>query len=299
MKILNELTRDYYKAIVLIFASQFILLSVFFNNTIMARHNFFQPENELQFEFSMGMFIFALNFTAAMICRGMYKKSRKEQEYKANELRIQHIEEQNQVYRQHHHDSRNHLTIIALMAGLDKTNELKRYVSVYSDVIDISGNDIDTGIVELDLLLYAKVCDAKAKKIEVKYECNVKLSCPTYYVVILVSIFGNVFDNAIEAASKVEEGKLKEIEFFIEDDPCDIVFCVMNTYTGEKIAPEKLEEGGFTSKEEGDHGHGLKIISRLVKKMGGIVRFEMNDTHFITEIQIPTHILKDVKQCQV
>ncbi|MGI6328167.1 MAG: Spo0B domain-containing protein [Dethiobacteria bacterium] len=86
-------------------------------------------------------------------------------------LKFKHIEEQNHLYRQHRHDLKNHLSIISGLAQTNEMERLKNYLSSYLDVIDKSIVSVDTGLKELDTLLYAKFTEAKRKNISIDYKC--------------------------------------------------------------------------------------------------------------------------------
>jgi len=94
----------------------------------------------------------------------------------------------------------------------------------------------------------------------------------------LVSIIGNLLDNAFEATLK-HSGRGGEVLLTMTDLGYDLIFEIEDHGAG--ITPEQQErifEHGFSSKTEPGHGIGLHLVNTLLKRVGGSVTIEPADT---------------------
>lgn len=81
-------------------------------------------------------------------------------------------------------------------------------------------------------------------------------------------ILGNLLENAVEAAEKVE-GK-KYIKIQMKYDKNNLLIFVMNNYKGQLL---KIKDKGLrsTKSDAGNHGVGLQSVYRAVDKYHGTV----------------------------
>ncbi|KKB36168.1 ATP-binding protein [Bacillus thermotolerans] len=85
----------------------------------------------------------------------------------------------------------------------------------------------------------------------------------------LVTIIGNLLDNAFTAVLPLEERK---VQLFVTDIGHDVIIEVEDNGPG--VSSEEAEEvfsKGVTTKQEQGHGYGLYLIQQLVHKAGGYV----------------------------
>ncbi|MCV2403549.1 sensor histidine kinase [Marinomonas sp. C2222] len=90
----------------------------------------------------------------------------------------------------------------------------------------------------------------------------------------LVSIIGNLIDNALEA-TRVHTGSGGEVKLSMTDLGNDLIFEIEDQGPG--ISPEQeaqIFEKGFSSKEAEGHGYGLHLVKSLLEKLGGTVMIE-------------------------
>ena len=103
----------------------------------------------------------------------------------------------------------------------------------------------------------------------------------------LITVLGNILDNAITAASKIDNGyinlSITQAGTYLS------IHCVNNHH--EKI--KKREDRFISSKPSSisNHLHGLGIISvtNSVEKCGGTINIEYNDALFTIDILIPNY----------
>ncbi len=124
----------------------------------------------------------------------------------------------------------------------------------------ISGN----GIIDA-LLSYKKACGQR-EQISIEFDMQ-KLPPLSLSDTELVSLFGNLLDNAMEAAAKTENPWVK-LESFTRGGQW------LLKITNSKSAAEKpLESDMATTKGDG-HGLGTKIISKIVKRYKGVMEYK-------------------------
>ncbi|MBE6735096.1 MAG: GHKL domain-containing protein [Ruminococcaceae bacterium] len=92
----------------------------------------------------------------------------------------------------------------------------------------------------------------------------------------LISLLGNLIDNAIEALQKLKSDKYLHITIFEKDNY--YMFSVKNSISASVFYRNpKLET---TKTDKRFHGHGLKIVKQIVKKYNGNISFSENDSIF-------------------
>ncbi|EOC1455486.1 sensor histidine kinase [Cronobacter sakazakii] len=92
----------------------------------------------------------------------------------------------------------------------------------------------------------------------------------------LISVIGNLLDNAIEATQRAE-GPHDPVEVLIRLNERELIIEVADRGVG--IAPalrDRIFEPGFTTKRRGDHGIGLHLIASYVKLSGGTLEVSAN-----------------------
>jgi len=101
----------------------------------------------------------------------------------------------------------------------------------------------------------------------------------------LITVLGNILDNAISAAAKTTDSfvsiQLKQIDSFLR------IICKNNHQ--EKI---RKENGVYLTTKENPgmfHGLGLKNVQESVKTLTGECDIQYNDSHFSITIALPNH----------
>ena len=207
-------------------------------------------------------------------------------------LKYTHLVEQNQIYRQHHHDLKNQLNVVLGLIALGKYDELRDYLNSYLHTINDGLLNIETGLDEINILLSSKLVLAKNKEIQVNLTITANLRCSRKHILDLVAVLGNVLDNAIEAVQGLDlPQRLVSVHF--RKDPLEYIFEIANPMpTSSPCAPEVYFKEGFSTKQEG-RGVGLFIVKRLTERLGGRVSVDQGDGQFRVTLEIPKHRLED------
>ncbi|MFB5664305.1 ATP-binding protein [Alteribacillus sp. HJP-4] len=88
----------------------------------------------------------------------------------------------------------------------------------------------------------------------------------------LISILGNVIDNALDAASQHAD---PQVIFYVTDIGDDIIFEVSDNGPGLPADLSTLLERGFSTKESNNkRGYGMAIIQDTVNDLGGMLEFD-------------------------
>lgn len=126
----------------------------------------------------------------------------------------------------------------------------------------------------------------KADKGKLKFDIYVEPGCTIKKIkdIDIVSMFGNILDNAFEAVNKVGVGTVV-FRMFMHEKGKMCIIKVVNDY-GEEI----IEKNGIiqsTKKEEGMHGIGLKSITKTAGKYDGSFSYYTEDKKFYAVLILP------------
>lgn len=170
------------------------------------------------------------------------------------------MEKQNENLRMYAHDTKKHLNVIR---ALNKDPQIDAYLSQMTDClreyrqISGSGNRI------LDILCskYAAECESR----HIGLHLDFRSASFTYVADFdLVTVFGNLLDNAVEAAANSQR---KEI--FVrtsQKNNCDICIVENSCDTPPKAHGRELKTTKFGREP---HGLGLKNMTKALQKYGG------------------------------
>lgn len=170
-----------------------------------------------------------------------------------------------QQTRQIAHDMRNHIIVLKKYDDKGQGEKLHQYIQALYQELTICDIQVWTGIETLDYLLTQKMKRAEQKRIEFKIETQRICSVP-FSDLEIVSVFGNLLDNAIEACEKMGmEGrwihlliKKKNHMFFVE---------VANSIG--KETNKRNEKNVGKGQKGGLQGYGLKNVQQIVERHKG------------------------------
>jgi len=146
---------------------------------------------------------------------------------------------------------------------------------------DIEKSDIysDTGNIAFDSIINFKLKDVLSHNINLQTKIFVppELSIDVSDV---VTILGNLLDNAFDAVVKVED---REIRLTVEANKGNLFIKVENTFDGMVKYTESKDQTKkiIATRKKGDnHGYGLKNIRNSVEKYNGYVEITHEDNVF-------------------
>lgn len=196
----------------------------------------------------------------------------------------QHLKEVRSIHREmrgYKHDFHHHLQMLKGQLEAGETKRALQYIEELDYEITHMDTLLKTGNLAADVILSAKLSQAKEHCIAV----TVKAVIPEQLLltdVELSIILGNYLENAIEACKMlpIEE---RFIRLYINRKGTMLYFSMLNS-SGKKMA----KEGSlFISKKSGLHGFGLKRAEAILEKHGGWCKYNSEDGAFSTEFLVP------------
>jgi two-component system sensor histidine kinase AgrC len=177
------------------------------------------------------------------------------------------------------HDMKNQLVIIANYLDNGQIALAREHIEKLSgSVLPYIQDFINTDNDAFDAIVNAKiaVCNHKKIHIDIREMPNILACLDGTDIGIL---FGNLLDNAIEAADKTKE---RRITVDIRRNGA-----YMSIQTRNSIADSVLKGNGeleTTKKDKSSHGIGVKSIKRVVKKYNGMIDFFEESGEFCCHI---------------
>ena len=179
------------------------------------------------------------------------------------------------------HDIKHQLLTILKYIDDNKFDKAKEYIGVLTNnYLPHILSYIDTGNTVFDAVVNAKIaiCNQKHVFMEVNIKNGTVLNLSSTEVAVL---FGNLLDNAIEAAEFTYE---KRITLDIQINESYLIISVKNSINSSVLqANEEL----VTSKSDKKlHGIGIKSVKNIVNKHDGMIQFYEEENQFCCHIMI-------------
>ena len=197
------------------------------------------------------------------------------------------------------HEFMNKLQVLSGLLQMNKTEEAKEYINTVSALHSQSLTPFLQHIANVNVcaLLLGKLNNAREMNIEVKLLPNSKLPRHSPYLTTteLITIIGNLFENAIEAinsqaiGNSQTAGTPRNITIQITEDDSGLLIMFSDTGIGmsEDIIEHIFEEGFSTKGQEG-RGFGMNLVQKLVERNHGTIEID-SDPGFGTTFTIIFH----------
>ena len=177
------------------------------------------------------------------------------------------------------HDIKHHLTVIDGFLQENRIGECNKYVKDLIPETSKMGKIISSDNLALDYLINSKMCALEDTEVIVSGAVGDLSDIPNRE---LVSIFGNIIDNAIEAISGLEE---KRIELLFSRQGDNRIIICKNT-----IRESVLNQNGeliSTKKDKNSHGLGHLIVEECVSRLDGMINYSESGNMFSVQIILP------------
>lgn len=178
------------------------------------------------------------------------------------------------------HEQLNRMTTLSGLLHLGHYDEAIRYIQAQSEhaqeLLDFISSHFNSPT--LCGLLLGKAARAREKGVELSFDpaCRIDRPLPSLMESELISIIGNLLDNAIEATQRAELPH-EPVEVLIQLNARELMIEVADRGVGIRAEiRERIFERGVTTKTRGDHGMGLYLIERYVTQAGGTIEVSDN-----------------------
>lgn len=192
--------------------------------------------------------------------------------------RIEEIDKQQTIYR---HDMKQYLSAIAGLAEEGKSQDILKLIEQMGTDIKAITPKIYTSNGLLNALLGEK--ESQAQKQDVKIEFTIEPSVNVDFIkeTDMVSMFGNLIDNAIRAEKEWDGERKMSVKLF-ETEGNFLMFCVENHFVGDR----SKENGRYiTTKVHKDrHGLGIESVKSLANKYGGMLTLNEQGNIFMADL---------------
>ena len=223
-------------------------------------------------------YIFISSSYNAQLQNEYFALKRKQEYDKAHADEIKNLYEKNSALR---HDLKVYFTN-ALIYLDENTSKAKKYIeSVINDKVVLDNFEVETGNRCLDAIITSKISLCKKEDIFIHtniQRCLLEMLSDDEIGII----FGNLFDNAIEAAVKTND---KIVELNVQKKGKYNMIIMKNSI--EKSVLKENSELTTTKKDKNLHGFGVKNIRNIVKSHGGLIDYYEENNGFICQILIP------------
>ena len=230
---------------------------------------------------AMLLLLVIIGFVIRAIMQRQYEKALIDYQ---NKILSQEMDEVRSIYmtmRGWRQDYHNHMQSVKAYLAKNNITEAKEYLNrLEEDLADIRLL-FDTGNLNVDAILNAKISLALENGIRCDYKAVIPKELSVSDIDLCV-VIGNLIDNAVEACRTVKKEE-QFLRLYIAPLKQQLYITVTNA-TSEVV--RKLDEE-YISKKRGDHGHGLKRINNVVKKYDGYINRKNEPGVFVTEIMLP------------
>jgi hypothetical protein len=206
--------------------------------------------------------------TAAMILENQMKQIRREFEI---------IETRDEEMRIFKHDLNNQLMALRLLSQSDQRPEFSDLAANLAGYIENATRMSVTGVPVIDAIIEIKKANAEQQNTEFTVKAS-EVKKIVINPIHLNVVIGNALDNALEACSRLPEGRHRYIELALKTDDDFLYIRVTNS-----APPLKHKVNGLpiSSKRKGEqNGYGLESIRRMINEYSGIFRIKTTESEF-------------------
>lgn len=188
--------------------------------------------------------------------------------------------------RKFRHDNRAHFTYMSKLIEKEDMDGLKKYMKNVLNTYDLDTNTISVNNDAADCMLNSFVKEAEEKGIELRCKGGFRSEVALTQIQICICFY-NLVKNAMEACSRMEDGK--RIIIVNIRSLNETLFLTFENTVNEPVKRTLLGTG-FTSKTDSSHhGIGLANVKKVIKEVNGQIKFEnlTNPDRFKVSLVIP------------
>lgn len=181
---------------------------------------------------------------------------------------------------------------VNMLIDSGKSKEAYDYVSrLLSAYLPNMRRYVDTGNYGFDALVNSKIILCETNSVRFDVQPNSKYLAQLDPVDTGI-IFGNLLDNAIDAAKESAE---KKVELAVRDI-ADYVEIFINNSVDSAVL-KKNPELKTTKKNKDGHGNGIESVKKIVEKYDGLIQFsESAPNEFGCSVMLPYVKIKEIRE---
>lgn len=213
------------------------------------------------------------------------KLKEREQQLNVHKRYLGFLESQIEDIRKQQHDYKNNLNVIYGLIEIEDSEiarkEIKKYTEKLIQTIQPTDKILSINDPILSAVIYSKKSMAESK--DVFFTMQVKNRIPAYPLESheLVTVLGNLLDNAIEAAESSRGQVLLTLGTLEENRFIEI----KNTGKGiEAKNPDVVFKKGYTTKDGKQHGYGLYNVKQVVERHNGTITLSDENGYVVFQV---------------
>lgn len=248
----------------------------------------FYPEAMLKLDNLMiWLYIFSVYLMAIFFCaviakrmRQMLERTRQLKAYEDELVYLEQMEKKEEKHSELIHNMNHYFTAIGELARVEHCEQIVSLVEELNGKLLHNERIIYSNHKVLNAILSEKANEASEQKIKMDIYVEPFLQLGSISDGDLVAMFGNLLDNAIEAAAQCEDDKRKIIvRIYMENDGKICVVKLVNYFA----TPRIQHKSGFvsTKKNRELHGIGIKSVEKTAKKYHGYLQCLLEGEKFL------------------
>lgn len=191
-------------------------------------------------------------------------------------VQLQEMSKTWQQTREYRHDMKQKYLLIESYLNRNEYEKIRELYQQSVENLKEEDNLSKTGNVSFDMIVNYKATVAQKNNIKVKLDTMIPYDMKLEDV-DLYSLLGNLFDNAIEAAKKVDIEE-REIKLLAKMSGNNLYLEMENPYAGNL---RKKGRSYLTTKEnKNEHGLGLRIVENIINRHSGQMIVDDKDNYF-------------------
>lgn len=184
---------------------------------------------------------------------------------------------------QRYHDIKHQLNLIRAETNEDKKDQ---YLKDFEEELRNYALQAETGNGVMNTIITSQRSFCDKNQINFTYAIDAK-RIDFMNTMDMTSLFGNMFDNAMESVLKVHDSDKRIINLNVYTQH-DLLIIHMENYYEHEL---RYDEGNLatTKQESTNHGYGIKSIKNIVDKYDGSVRIDTKNSWFTITILFSLH----------
>lgn len=229
---------------------------------------------------------FGFSVIIAKRMRQLLEKARQMKAYEDELVYLEQLEKKEQRHSEFIHNMNHYFVAIGELARAEHCEQIISLVEELNGKLSRNERIIYTTHKVLNAILSEKKNKASEQQIEfdIYVEPNIKLD--KIADGDMVVMLGNLLDNALEAASRCEDGKRKiSVRVYMEKEGKICVIKIWNYF----VSPPVRHKSGFvsTKRNRERHGIGMKSIENTAKKYSGYLQCFLEEERFTAILILP------------